>query len=74
MTVDVITGDELCRITGHKTREGLKTWLTQHNIQFLIARSGWPLVHRKALERAMGVTSDVEVTQAPVEFNFEALK
>jgi hypothetical protein len=74
MTNDILTEEELCEITGHKTREGLKAWLQQHNIVFLIARSGWPRVHRKALERAMGVTQQTDATVAPVEFNFEALK
>lgn len=76
MINDILTEEELCKITGHHTREGLKTWLQQHNITYLIARSGWPRVHRKALERAMGVVEMIEVGPVPTdaEFNFEALK
>jgi hypothetical protein len=75
MISDILTEEELCPITGHWTREGLRAWLQAHNITYLIARSGWPRVHRKALERAMGVVEQIEVKEAAnVEFNFGALK
>lgn len=75
MIQDILTEEELCPITGHWTRDGLKAWLQQHNIVYLIARSGWPRIHRKALERAMGVTEQAEVgAPSNVEFNFDALK
>ena len=73
MMNNVLTEEELCPMTGHQTREGLKSWLTDNKIPFLTARSGWPRVHVKALERAMGVVEKVEVS-APIEFNFEAVK
>lgn len=74
MISNILTEEELCPMTGHQTREGLKSWLTQHKIPFLIARSGWPRVHIKALERAMGVVEKLDVAATPVEFNFEAVK
>lgn len=74
MISDVMTEDELCVISGHYTRDGLKTWLDQHKILYLIAKSGWPRVHRKALERAMGASVVEHIEAKPVEFNFEALK
>lgn len=74
MMNNILTEEELCPMTGHQTREGLKSWLNNYKIPFVIARSGWPRVHVKALERAMGVVESVEATGAPVEFNFEAVK
>lgn len=74
MMNNILTEEELCPMTGHQTREGLKSWLNLYKIPFVIARSGWPRVHIKALERAMGVVESIEVAAAPVEFNFEAVK
>lgn len=75
MISDILTEDELCPITGHWTREGLKAWLQLHGITYLVAKNGWPRIHRKALERAMGVIEQVETSNlSSVEFNFDALK
>ena len=75
MISDILTEEVLCPLTGHWNREKLKGWLQENRIPFIIARSGWPLVHRKALERAMGVSDQIEVKEAAnVEFNFGALK
>lgn len=75
MSEDILTEEDLCPIADHWTRGGLLEWLRSNGIPFVIARSGWPRVHRKALERAMGVQPDaagIEVKTA--EFNFDALK
>ena len=74
MINDILTEEDLCQITGHHTREGLKSWLDQHKIMYLVAKSGWPRVHRKAMERAMGASTVEHIEAKPVEFNFEALK
>lgn len=75
MITDILTEEELCPITGHWSRDKLKAWLQENHIPFIIAKSGWPRVHRKALERAMGVIEHVETKQAgSVEFNFDSLK
>lgn len=71
---DVLTERELCNISGIGQKELLKRWLAQNNIPFLLAHSGWPRVHRKALEQAMGVFARPESTSKAVEFNFEVLK
>ena len=75
MIEDILTEDALCKITGHHTREGLKAWLTEHKVIYVVAKSGWPRVHRKALERAMGVVSveHIEMNGEPIKFNFDAL-
>ena len=74
MMDNILNEVQLCPMTGHQTREGLKSWLNNNKIPFVVARNGWPLVHIKALERAMGVVESVQVSAAPVEFNFEAVK
>jgi hypothetical protein len=71
---DILTEDHLCNLSGNRTREGLRAWLDQNKIPYLLARSGWPRVHRKALEAAMGVGGAADAGLAkPVEFNFAAL-
>lgn len=75
MIDDILTEEKLCRIADHWTREKLKAWLHENHIPFIIARSGWPRVHRKALERAMGVTDEVAAKpDLEAQFNFEAVK
>ncbi len=75
MIQDILTQVDLCPIAGHWSRDKLKVWLQENHIPFIISKSGWPRVHRKALERAMGVTERVETEQAgSVEFNFDSLK
>ena len=75
MSEDILTEEDLCPIADHWTRGGLIEWLKTNGITYVVARSGWPRVHRKALERAMGVQPDatgIEVKEAA--FNFDALK
>lgn len=75
MSEDIITEEQLCPIADHWTRGGLTEWLRSNGIPFVVARSGWPRVHRKALERAMGVTPDAAGIEVKVaEFNFDSLK
>ena len=75
MTNDILTEGDLCAIADYHTRDGLKSWLRSNCIPFIEAKSGWPRVHRKALEHAMGVKQSEElITGAPVEFNFDSLR
>lgn len=75
MITNILTEEELCPITGHWNREKLKAWLQENHIPFIIAKSGWPRVHVRALERALGVAELSETKQAgAVEFNFDSLK
>ena len=74
MTSDIIDDEALREISGAGTRASLIAWLAKNNIPYLLARSGWPRVHRKALEQAMGVTDGAQVVGAPVQFNFDALR
>lgn len=71
---DIIYDDELCKIAGAGTRVSLIEWLQECNVPFILARSGWPRVHRKALEKAMGVSVRPETNNKEVEFNFDKLK
>lgn len=75
VTNDILTEDDLCAIADYHTRDGLKTWLRSNSIPFIEAKSGWPRVHRKALEAAMGVKHGEDLIKgAPVEFNFDSLR
>ena len=75
MIDDVLTEETLCAIADYHTRDGLKAWLRANSIPFIDAKSGWPRVHRKALERAMGVSDGEELVKgAPIEFNFDSLR
>lgn len=73
MIEDILSEETLCHIAGARTKTTLRAWLDENRIPYINARSGWPRVHRKALEKAMGV-----LTQAPVakkvDFNFDAIK
>jgi hypothetical protein len=72
---DILTEEDLCPISDYWTRGGLMDWLRGNSIPFVVAKNGWPRVHRKALERAFGVQPDaigIEVKEA--DFNFDALK
>lgn len=72
---DILTEDELCPISGYWTRDGLKKWLTDNRITYVVAKNGWPRIHRKALERALGVAPDAKLDgPKEVAFNFDALK
>lgn len=75
MSEDILTEEDLCPIADHWTRGGLLEWLKTNGITYVVARSGWPRVHRKALERAMGVTPEADrIEVKAAEFNFDALK
>lgn len=75
VTNDILTEEDLCAIADYHTRDGLKAWLRANSIPFIEAKSGWPRVHRKALEHAMGVKQGEDLVKgAPVEFNFDALR
>lgn len=70
---DILAEDELCPIACAWNRTTLSKWLNDNRIPYVIARSGWPRVHRKALERALGV--DVErQPELRTSFNFDSLK
>ena len=72
---DILTEQELCLISDYHTRDGLKAWLTGNSVPFILAKSGWPRVHRKALEKAMGVAAQEDAIKgAPIEFNFDNVK
>lgn len=72
---DILTEQELCAISDYYTRDGLKAWLRENYIPFIVAKSGWPRVHRKALEQVMGVKGESDTIKGvPVEFNFDALR
>jgi predicted site-specific integrase-resolvase len=73
MNEDVLGEDSLCALAGAHTRPTLIRWLRQNRIPFVLARSGWPRVHRRALERAMGVDAEVRSSGEAVTFNFDAL-
>lgn len=75
MIDDILTEKELCAIADYHTRDGLKAWLRANGITFITAKSGWPRVHRKALEKAMGALPEDTIKGEPVvEFNFDALR
>lgn len=75
MSEDILTEEHLCPIADHWTRGGLLEWLKTNGIPYVVARSGWPRVHRKAFERAFGVRPDAEGVEVKVvDFNFDALK
>lgn len=70
---DILAEDDLCPIACAWNKATLSKWLTENGIPYVVARSGWPRVHRKALERALGV----EVEKQPerkMSFNFDSLK
>lgn len=72
---DILTEDDLCPIAGHWRRGDLMDWLRSNSIPFVVAKNGWPRVHRKALERVLGVKPDdsgIEVKE--IDFNFGAVK
>ena len=72
---DILTEDDLCAMSDYHTRDGVKTWLRANSIPFIEAKSGWPRVHRKALEHAMGVKHGEDLIKGvPVEFNFDSLR
>lgn len=70
---DILVEADLCAIAHTWHKRGLIKWLDDNRIPYVLARSGWPRVHRKALEHAMGVREKVEKTGA-VEFNFDSVK
>lgn len=75
MSEDILTEEHLCPIADHWTRGGLIEWLKTNGITYVVARSGWPRVHRKALERALGVAPEPDKIEVKVDaFNFDALK
>lgn len=72
---EILTEDDLCPIAGHWTRGGLMEWLRGNSITYVVAKNGWPRVHRKALERALGVKPNEGGIEAKeVDFNFGAVK
>lgn len=75
ISADILTEDELCHLSEHWTRAGLMGWLQAHRIPFVVAKNGWPRVHRKALERVLGVQPDeASVAVKEIDFNFGAVK
>jgi hypothetical protein len=72
---DIIAEDVLMYLSGTKTKQRLALWLAKNQVPFLLAKSGWPRVHRKALEQAMGVCQhDQKITNENVDFNFDAIR
>lgn len=70
---DILAEADLCAIADAWHKRGLIKWLEHNHIPYVLAASGWPRVHRKALERAMGVREKTESTER-VEFNFDSVK
>ena len=70
---EILTEEDLLLISEAHTRPSMIAWLEANKIPYLIARSGWPRVHRKAIERAMGVRAE-EAGSTAVQFNFDNLK
>lgn len=70
---EILTEQELMVISDAATRPTMLAWLQSNGIPYLVARSGWPRVHRKAIERALGVVPDEKPAKDFV-FNFDALK
>lgn len=73
MNADILTQEELVLLSGAGTRPTMIRWLLDNHIPYLLARSGWPRVHRKALEEVMGVGKNNQVAKL-VEFNFGAVR
>ena len=73
MSQDILTEEDLLLISEAHTRPSMIAWLNANKIPYLVAKSGWPRVYRKAIERAMGVTVD-EAKSHAVAFNFDNLK
>lgn len=73
MSNDILTEEDLLLISEAHTRPSMIAWLEANKIPYLVAKSGWPRVHRKAIERAMGVKIEDNQAQA-VTFNFDNLK
>lgn len=71
---DILTEEDLCPIACAWHKRGLAKWLDEQRIPYVVAASGWPRVHRKALERAMGVRDDKPTEGRRVEFDFGSLK
>lgn len=71
---DILTEEYLCALADAWHKRGLLAWLDKNRIPYVIAASGWPRVHRKALERAMGVREEGPLRGQPIEFNFDSLK
>lgn len=71
---DILTELELRPLSECWARDGLKHWLRANSIPFIEAKSGWPRVHRKALERAMGVQSEAVKLELAPEFDFDSLR
>lgn len=73
---DILTETELCPIADCWTRGGLEKWLRSYNIPFVVSRSGWPRVHRKALERSMGVSVEpvLAAKSKDIDINFDAIR
>lgn len=71
---DILTEDELCSIADAWHRRKLVAWLENSRIPYVLAASGWPRVHRKALEQAMGVREHKPAAVPHVEFDFGSLK
>ena len=71
---DILTEDDLRPLADCWTRSGLKAWLSENSVPFVNAKSGWPRVHRKALEKVMGVRVDDIKLEQVAEFNFDSLR
>ena len=70
---DILAEEDLCALADARHKRVLVKWLDDNRIPYVLARSGWPRVHRKALEHAMGVREKTESTGL-VEFNFDSVK
>jgi hypothetical protein len=73
MSAEILTEEDLATISEARTRPSMIAWLESNKIPYLVAKSGWPRVHRKAIERALGVPVEKAVSGA-VKFNFDDLK
>lgn len=48
-TIEFLTHDEVCQLTGAKTKAGQIAVLTRNGIRHTIKRNGWPCVIAEAL-------------------------
>lgn len=74
ITNDILSEEDLCPIADVWHKRGLAAWLERNRIPYVLSRSGWPRVHRKALEHAMGVRDKTVDSSTPIEFNFDSIR
>lgn len=66
--MNVLTEEDLKPITGTGTRPAMCAWLNDNKIPYLVARSGWPRVHERAMEYALGVADAPPAANDEIDF------